>query len=231
VNPANRIEGLHHIAVCTANLKAQIAYFSDVLGMELVALYWMHGVTNTWHAFLRMGDLSSIAFLQNPDIEKIPVDIGKTHSGNPAASCARGTMQHLALRVRDEAELLALRDRVRSRGVPVLGPLDHGLCKSIYFAAPENLSLEIACSSEPINPKAWIDPKVAQLAGITPSELASYMQPAAFRDRGGEVPQPALEGPGPHMTNYPEGFYEALLSLPDEDVLAMSEKEPPVPVG
>jgi catechol 2,3-dioxygenase-like lactoylglutathione lyase family enzyme len=230
VSDVNRIEGLHHVAVCTANLKAQIAYFTDVLGMELVALYWMHGVTNTWHAFLRMGE-ASIAFLQNPDIEKIPIEIGRTHSGNPAASCARGTMQHLSLRVRDELELLAMRDRIRSRGVPVLGPLDHGLCKSIYFAGPENLSLEIACSSEPINPKAWIDPKVATLAGISPAELESYLRPVAFHDRGGAVPQPPLDGPGPHMTNYPEGFYEALLSLPDEDVLAMSEKEPPVQVG
>jgi len=31
--------GIHHFAICTADIKAQIEYFTDVLGMELVALY------------------------------------------------------------------------------------------------------------------------------------------------------------------------------------------------
>ena len=39
----NKIDGLHHLAICTADMKAQIAFFTDKLGMELVALYWMHG--------------------------------------------------------------------------------------------------------------------------------------------------------------------------------------------
>ena len=68
----NKVQGLHHIAVSTADIKAQIEFFTDKLGMELVALYWMHGVENTWHGFLRLGDESSIAFVQNPDIESLP---------------------------------------------------------------------------------------------------------------------------------------------------------------
>ena len=43
------INGVHHLAISTADIKAQIGYFSDVLGMELVALYWMHGVEGAWH--------------------------------------------------------------------------------------------------------------------------------------------------------------------------------------
>ena len=31
--------GLHHLAIATADIKAQIEFFSDVLGMELVALW------------------------------------------------------------------------------------------------------------------------------------------------------------------------------------------------
>ena len=102
----NKIEGLHHIAICTSDMKAQIEYFTDVLGMELVALYWMHGVANTFHGFLRLNDESSIALVHNPDIDKIPVELGKTHAGNPGANCARGVMQHLALRVKNDEELL-----------------------------------------------------------------------------------------------------------------------------
>jgi catechol 2,3-dioxygenase-like lactoylglutathione lyase family enzyme len=227
----NKVAGLHHLAICTADMKSQIEFFTDKLGMELVALYWMHGVPNTWHGFLRLNDESSIAFVQNPSIGEIPVTLGVSHAGNPGANCARGAMQHLALKVQDDRELHAMRDRLRSKGVPVLGPLDHGFCKSIYFAGPENLSLELSYSTAAIDAAAWIDPEVVALAGINAEELARYKKPAAYKDQAGKVKQPALNGPGPHMTNYPAGGYEALLGLSDEAVLAMSENEPPVKVA
>ena len=53
-NGMTRPNGVHHLAICTAHMKEQIAFFTDVLGMELVALYWMHGVEGTWHGFLRL---------------------------------------------------------------------------------------------------------------------------------------------------------------------------------
>jgi len=227
----NKIDGLHHIAICTADMKAQIEYFTDVLGMELVALYWMHGVENTWHGFLRLNDESAVAFVSNPDVARVPVKLGQTHAGNPGGNAARGAMQHLALRVRDERELLAMRDRIRSKGIPVLGPLDHGMCVSIYFAGPENLSLELSYSTEPIDARAWIDPEVVALAGISAEELARYERPASFRDRGGAVEQPPLDGPGPHMANYPPGAYQALLGLPDEKMRHLVTNEPPVKVS
>ena len=108
----NKVEGLHHLAISTANMKEQIEFFTDKLGMELVALYWMHGVENTWHGFLRLNDESSIAFVCNPDIKDIPVRMGETHAGNPGANSSRGTMQHLALKVKNHEELLAMSDRI-----------------------------------------------------------------------------------------------------------------------
>ncbi len=228
----NRIDGLHHLAICTADMKAQIEYFTDVLGMELVALYWMHGVPNTWHGFLRLNDESSIAFVHNPAITGIPVELGKTHAGNPTANCAPGTMQHVALRVKDDAALLAMRDRIRARGIPVLGPLDHGMCKSIYFAGVENLSLELSCSAEPIDAKAWIDPEVQALAGISADDLARYTRSSDFSDHAGAVPQPPLAGPGPHMANFPDpAGYRRLMGLSDAELTAFVEREPPVEVA
>jgi len=225
----NKIGGLHHIAIATADIKAQIEFCTDVFGMELVALYWMHGVENTWHGFLRLNDESSIAFVQNPTIAKIPIELGKTHAGNPAGNCAPGSMQHFAMRVKDKAELLAMRDRLRSRGLPVLGPVNHGMCLSIYFAGLENLSFEFACSEEPIDQNAWIDPEVVELAGIGAEELARYKNPTAFMDSGGAIEQPDLDGPGPHMSNYPPGVYEAAMSTPDDVIWSSLESEPPVP--
>ncbi len=226
----NRIEGLHHLAVTTADIKSQIDFFTDKLGMELVALYWMHGVESTFHGFLRLNDESAIAFVQNDAIKDIPTALGQTHAGNPGANCAAGTMQHVALRVRGEEELMALKDRLRAKGVPVVGPRDHGFCKSIYFAGPENLALELSYSDGPINAEAWIDPEVVALAGIDDSELARYKKSSDFRDSAGAVPQPGPDAPGPHMNNYPPGRYEKILAMTDEEMLATSETEPPVAV-
>jgi catechol 2,3-dioxygenase-like lactoylglutathione lyase family enzyme len=223
--------GVHHLAIATADIKAQIEYFTDVLGMELVALYWMHGVPNTWHGFLKLGDSCSIAFVQNQEIAKIPREIGVTHAGSAAAPVAPGAMQHVALNVDTLDALLALRDRIRSRGVNVFGPLDHGMCHSIYFAGPEDLSLEIATSAQPIDGRAWIDPEVVQLAGISPEELARYRAPAAFASQGGKVPQPPIDPTRPHARGFPKPLYEALLAMSDEEVTAqLSESTPPVRV-
>ncbi len=228
----NKVEGLHHLAIGTADIKAQIAYFTDVLGMELVALYWMHGVANTFHGFLRLNDESSLAFVQSPAFAEVPTTIGQTHAGNPGGPCAPGAMQHLALKVRDDEELMAMQDRIRSRGIPVLGPIDHGFCKSIYFAGLENMTLELSYSKEAIDGDAWIDPEVVELAGISAEELAAYRKPASHDAEAPPRAQPGPDGPGPHMGGYSEKAYARMMAMPDEVVLEkMSVTEPPVQVN
>ena len=221
--------GIHHLAICTADIKHQIAFFTDVLGMELVALYWMHGVEGAWHGFLRLNDQSSIAFVQTPDVAKVPTELGKTHAGNAGGVCAPGAMQHIAFNVDTEAELLAMRDRIRSRGVRVMGHLDHGMCKSIYFAGPENLALEVSTSEHhAINPRAWIDPEVVALAGITAEELKTYVRPAAYQKPPIPVAQPAADLPTPQLYD-PQGVYARVLSMSDAEVTArLSITTPPV---
>ena len=130
----------------------------------------------------------------------------------------------------DEAQLLALRDRIRDRGVNVFGPLDHGLCKSIYFAGPEGMNLEVSTSEECIDERAWIDPDVVEKAGISGDELARYLSPAAYQDEGGRVAQPPIDPAKPHMV-WPPDAYEKLMTTPDEIITAqMSEPDPPVKV-
>lgn len=223
----NKVEGLHHLAITTGDMKAQIEYFTDKLGMELQALYWMHGVENTFHAFLRLNDESSIAFVHNPEIAKIPSKLGETHAGNAGSNCAPGTMQHLAFKVGNDRQLHAMRDRLRSKGVPVMGPIEHGLCKSIYFAGLENITLELSFSTEPINNQEWVDPEVVELLGITEEELQSYKNPASFQDQGGKVAQPGVDAAGPHMT-YEKEAYQRILDTPDETFLNSVLSEPPV---
>ena len=62
------INGIHHLAIATKDIKAQIEFFTDVLGAELVALYWMHGVDGAWHGFVKLHDTSYVAFVQTDEI-------------------------------------------------------------------------------------------------------------------------------------------------------------------
>jgi len=225
----SKVNDLHHLAISTADIKTQIEFFADVLGMELVALYWMHGVDAAFHGFMKLHDTASVAFVQTPDNGKIAPAIGVSHAANPGASCAPGTMQHVAFNVDTEADLLAMRDRIRSRGIQVLGPIDHGFCKSIYFAGPENLLLELSTSSAAIEPRQWIDPEVVGLAGISDAELARYTSPAQYAGKGGAVEQPPHDPAKPNVA-WPKQM-RAMLSWPDERVTAtLSQTEPPVKV-
>jgi catechol 2,3-dioxygenase-like lactoylglutathione lyase family enzyme len=221
--------GIHHIAICTADMRAQLDFFSDVLGLKLVGLFWMHGVEGTWHAFMKLDEDSFLSFVQTPATPGIPREVGVTHAGQPGGSSSSGTLQHVALNVTDLDSLLALRDRIRSRGVNVFGPLDHGLCHSIYFAGPEDLTLEIATNGTVMTAKEWIDPEVVEVAGISADELERFCDPAPFTAPPNPQAQPEIDPSKPHMRGYPEPIYRKIIETPD-DVLseAMSFNEPPV---
>jgi catechol 2,3-dioxygenase-like lactoylglutathione lyase family enzyme len=219
--------GIHHIAIMAADIKKHIAFFAEVLGFPLVALFDMHGVPGGLHAFLRMNDYGYFSIVQLPDVDLIPIEIGRTHSGSGALPSAAGTLQHLAFRAGSDKELLALRDRVRSHGINVIGPIDHGMCRSIYFAGPDQMTLEIATSSVPVDAARWIDPTVCAKAGISAEEAARFAAPAPYRGPS-PVPQPEYDPTKPHMV-YPEKAYRKMLATPDDVITKnASYAEPPV---
>lgn len=223
-----KANGIHHIAFSTADIKAQIEFFSDVLGMPLVAIFEMHGVPGGIHAFLEGSAHCQISFVQLPANAEIEIEYGKTHAGSGALPSAPGTMQHLALNVDDVDELKAIQNRIRSRGVNVLGPIDHGMCHSIYFAGPDGLTLEIATSEAAIDPKSWVDSKAAADAGISQSDLDRFVKPQDYASPAETLPQPPMDPKKPHML-YPKEVYEAMLNMTDEQVgAAVSFSEPPV---
>jgi len=223
--------GVHHLAIATRDLKAQVEFFTQVCGMELVALYWMHGVEQTVHAFLRLGDRSSLALVQSPEMQAIEPALGVSHPGFTAGNVAGGAMQHVSFNVDTDADLLALRDRLRTHGHFVMGPIDHGMCRSIYATAPEGLMIEFSASTAPIDADEWIDPEVVAYCGIATAELARYRRPPAFVSQGGAVPQP-----DPHAKPnfvFPAEWKdrgEMLFAMSDADIAAaLSVPTPPVP--
>jgi catechol 2,3-dioxygenase-like lactoylglutathione lyase family enzyme len=221
-----RPNGMHHIAIATADIKSQIEYFTDVLGARLVGFYWMHGTEGAWHAFLELSASSTVAFVYAPGVKDIPAELDVTHARTPGHLCAPGTLQHFAFNVDNDEQLLAMRDRIRSRGIAAFGPIDHGMCKSIYFAGLEGLNLEVSTSREAIDPQVWIDQEVVELAGISPEELARYKNPAPFAAEGARVAQPQWDPAKPHMS-YPPPVYEAMLGMTDEQLSAANDYADP----
>ena len=223
--------GVHHLAIATRDVKAQVEFFTQVCGMELVAAYWMHGMENTVHAFLRLGDHSSLALVQSPAMQSIAPTLGVSHPGFSAGDVAGGAMQHVSFNVDSEADLLTLRDRLRTHGHFVMGPIDHGMCKSIYATAPEGLMIEFSHNAAPIDGDEWIDPEVVAFCGISEADLARYRRPPAFASQGGAVAQP-----DPHAKPnfvFPEEWRErgeALFAMSDDAIAAaLSVPTPPVP--
>jgi len=210
-----------------ADIKKHIEFFTQVVGCPLVAIFDMHGVPGGLHAFLRMNDHSYFSIVQLPAVADIPIEVGKTHAGSGALPSAAGTLQHLAFGVDTEEALIGMRDRIRSHGINVIGPIDHGMCKSIYFAGPDQMTLEVATSEKALDPSVWIDTAVLAKAGISPEEAERYKAPTAYAGPS-PVPQPSYDPEKPHLV-YPQEIYENLLRTPDEVLTKMaSYTAPPV---
>lgn len=221
--------GIHHIAIMSADMKAQLTFFTQVLGFPLVGLFDMHGVAGGKHAFLKMADDSFFSVVELDGVGEIPAEIGVTHAGTGAGKCAAGTMQHIAFRAPDEAGLLALRNRIRSHGVPAIGPIGHGFCQSIYFAGPEGLTLEVSCAVSEVDPARWVDPKVLAACGISGEEAQAMLNPAPCL-AGEGVAQPGYDPAVPNMA-YPPETLKMILATPDAAITAQgSYNEPPVGV-
>ena len=226
ISPTLRPRGVNHLAISTADMKIQLTFWGEVLGCPTKALYWMHGVENTFHGFVELSTESYIAFVQHPD-NATDIQYGVSHASNSGAPVTRGVTQHIALHVDTLDEVLAMRDRVRSHGVQVMGPIDHGMIQSMYFAGPEGLNLEVCCGSG-IDERQWIDPEVQALCGISDDELDRLKQPSALELGDEPVAQPATDQSKPRL-NYAPAAYEFIMGMSDGDMWnGFSETTPPV---
>ena len=221
------VNAIHHLAIATHDIRAQLEFFTEVVGGELVALYWLHGAKGVAHGFVSLEGGTHLAFEQHP--------MDEAAGGNPGTPPSRvprpGAMQHVAFNVPSFDALLTMRDRVRSHGVNCVGPIDHGFCQSIYFAGPEYIALEVANSPAPVDADRWIDPTVIEALGLSAEDIDRYRNPTSFDSRGGSVPQPPIDWSGTHIFD-DRKQYERLMALDDQAVWdRLSDPEPPVASG
>jgi catechol 2,3-dioxygenase-like lactoylglutathione lyase family enzyme len=166
--------GVHHLALCTDDMKATIDFYVDVLGMPLVHATKVPPGLGTGsgnrgnppyeqlrHYFFDMGNDSLLAFFEIPK--------GQEPSGNRNAI---GAMQHCAFVVTAE-RFREVEARLASRRIDYIGPIQQlpGLL-GIYFYDPNGIRLEFACQPDDGEAPAVI-PCVMQTRAEARSELAT----------------------------------------------------------
>jgi catechol 2,3-dioxygenase-like lactoylglutathione lyase family enzyme len=130
---------VHHVAYRCKDAQQTVDFYNDVVGIPYALAVAEDRVPSTkenspyMHLFFRLGDGSFLAFFELPE--------------SPPMGKDRNTpdwVQHIALKVPDEATLLRKKNEIEAKGVDVLGPIDHTICKSIYFFDPNGHRLELA---------------------------------------------------------------------------------------
>jgi catechol 2,3-dioxygenase-like lactoylglutathione lyase family enzyme len=133
------IEKIHHVAYRCKDAKETTTWYKDKLNMDLVLAIAENEVPSTkapdpyMHIFLDAGNENVLAFFELPNSPVMDRD-----QNTPA------WVQHIALRVASFSELVSAKEELESKGVDVLGPVNHGIFKSIYFFDPNGHRLELA---------------------------------------------------------------------------------------
>ncbi len=118
----------------TGNKNAEtIAFYTQILGMELVLRQPNLDYPPEEHLFFHVGNDNFIAYF-------VPVD-ESVHQLEPCRTGCGG-MDHLALDIDAEALEEAMR-RLGAAGVPFEGPVDRGYERSIYFKDPNGVTVEL----------------------------------------------------------------------------------------
>ncbi len=181
--------GVHHLALCTEDMKMTVDFYVDILGFPLVHAMKVPPGLGTGpknrgnppyeevrHYFFDMGNDSLLAFFEIPK--------GAEPKGNRNAI---GAMQHCAFVVTPERFKL-LEERLKKAGIEYNGPIPQlpGLL-GIYFMDPNGIRMEFACQPADgerprvidcvLQTKAEAGAELATLPGATKEWLARRLAP------------------------------------------------------
>ena len=127
--------GFNHVATMTPDLKRYLAFYEEIFGAEVVHIMEPEG-DHPRMAIVNMGGDSAL------NVFEVPAD---SIVGDRGRMGGRGPIDHYALGVGSEEELLEIRDRLVAVGaspgeVTQFGP---GL-RSVFFRDPDGAELEVA---------------------------------------------------------------------------------------
>ena len=137
-----KIDRIHHVAYRCRDAKETVDWYVKHLNMDFVLAIAEDQVPSTkapdpyMHLFLDAGGGNILAFFELPN--------------SPAMGRDPNTpewVQHIAFKVDSVATLESTKARLEAAGIPVIGPTDHTIFKSIYFFDPNGHRLELACDT------------------------------------------------------------------------------------
>ncbi|NQZ22515.1 MAG: VOC family protein [Colwellia sp.] len=157
-----QIKRFHHVAYRCVNAKQTVDWYKKHLNMELTVAIAENEVPSTkapdpyMHIFLDAGMGNVLAFFEIPNSP----DMGRDEN-------TPKWVQHIALEVEDLDALVSARDDLAAKGLDVLGPVNHGVFKSIYFFDPNGHRLELAANTGTVE-------QMAELKRVAPLMIAEW---------------------------------------------------------
>jgi len=136
---APSLKGVHHVAYRCKDARQTVEFYQKTLGMDFQLAIAENTVPSTgepdpyMHVFLDAGNNNVLAFFELPT----QPDMDRDHN-TPI------WVQHSAFRVGSLNELLAAKAHLEGLSLDVLGPVHHGIFKSIYFFDPNGHRIELA---------------------------------------------------------------------------------------
>ena len=146
------LQRIHHVAYRCHDAKATVEWYGQHLGMNFILAIAEDQVPSThapdpyMHVFLDAGGGNVLAFFEIPHSPPMGRD------GNTPA-----WVQHIAFKVASVDELHATKARLEAAGIPVVGPTEHTIFKSIYFFDPNGHRLELAADTATAEMSAKLD--------------------------------------------------------------------------
>lgn len=132
---------IHHVAYRCKDAKETVDFYQRVLNMGFVLAIAEDEVPSTkepdpyMHVFLDAGMGNVLAFFELPTQPEMGRD-EKTPLW----------VQHIAFEVADLEALEKAKTHIEGEGLDVLGPVNHGIFKSIYFFDPNGHRIELAAN-------------------------------------------------------------------------------------
>lgn len=136
------LKRIHHVAYRCRDAKETVEFYQNLLDMDFMLAIAEDKVPSTqepdpyMHVFLDAGMGNVLAFFELPNSPPMGRD-GNTPEW----------VQHIAFEVESMDVLLATKARVEKAGLEVVGPVNHGIFKSIYFFDPNGHRLELAANT------------------------------------------------------------------------------------
>ena len=155
---------IHHVAYRCRDAKETVEFYQRVLNMGFVLAIAEDEVPSTkepdpyMHVFLDAGMGNVLAFFELPNSD----DMGRDEN-TPM------WVQHIAFEVADMDALLASKAHIEGEGLEVLGPVNHGIFKSIYFFDPNGHRIELAAN-------VGTPEQMKQLHEVAPDMLEEWSQ-------------------------------------------------------